>query len=644
MKPFLFKIAIRLLPVMLIFITSFTLAQPCMAETYYVDGASGDNSNQGTAPAHPWKTIGKCAEQMREGDMCVVAAGVYEESVVPTHSGEAGSPITYVAKEGEPVVVRHFYLNGMAHIRIIGFEITHNTLSYNHGIVLYNSDYCEVLNNKIHHIQSQGIRNNTYYGNSNHNVIRGNTFAYTGCPETGSTDDCIGGVGIKLYGSNNLIEYNDISHTYDSFNTYGHYNVIRNNYFHDFANSDFPNGSGDGAHVDFWQPYSLQSSLTGYNLVEANFAKDIHEFNSHFFQVRDERRLGMDELIIRGNVGVRFGSYIAQFGGVTHSRLYNNTFSDFFHGRPKSWNAVEYISEPKGTGTPSTDNHNFNNIYHNTNRDDGRIIYLGNGCLVSADHNYCEGSGTHESCGVTSNAQFVNYSDDNFRLLSASSARNAGRAITTVVSPDGTGTSFQVADAGFFVGGWEVTELTGRQLADTISVAGGPAVRISSIDYDTNIITVVSSISWNSGDAVVLSSQAQVPSIGAYEYQPDYSFDIKLVQPVSIASGLVALSATTSNPGNIRYVEFYADGIPIGSDSSYPYTLNWPVDENPQPYTLTVRAYSLTASTTPVKKSSLVYHHSDNDRCACDLNRDGVCDWEDWRLFSHGWGRTDCQQ
>lgn len=30
------------------------------------------------------------------------------------------------------------------------------------------------------------------------------------------------------------------------------------------------------------------------------------------------------------------------------------------------------------------------------------------------------------------------------------------------------------------------------------------------------------------------------------------------------------------------------------------------------------------------------------DTCACDLNNDGRCDMQDWRIFGTNWGRTDC--
>jgi hypothetical protein len=75
-------------------------------ETYHVaqrDARAADE-NPGTLP-RPWRTISRAAGTLRAGDTVVIHAGVYREYVRPQQSGTAQQPISYVAAEGEQVVI-----------------------------------------------------------------------------------------------------------------------------------------------------------------------------------------------------------------------------------------------------------------------------------------------------------------------------------------------------------------------------------------------------------------------------------------------------------------------------------------------------------------------------------------------------------
>jgi hypothetical protein len=72
--------------------------------TYYVDAATGCDTNAGTALA-PWKTLAKAARTLVAGDTCLIRTGVYRETVVPANSGAPGSPITYKADAGATVTI-----------------------------------------------------------------------------------------------------------------------------------------------------------------------------------------------------------------------------------------------------------------------------------------------------------------------------------------------------------------------------------------------------------------------------------------------------------------------------------------------------------------------------------------------------------
>src|SRR2546427_1311807 len=63
---------------------------------YYVDAASGDDSNPGTLSA-PWKTIQRAAYTAQGGSVVDVKSGVYNERVFLTISGSPGAPVTFQA-------------------------------------------------------------------------------------------------------------------------------------------------------------------------------------------------------------------------------------------------------------------------------------------------------------------------------------------------------------------------------------------------------------------------------------------------------------------------------------------------------------------------------------------------------------------
>lgn len=71
----------------------------------YVVAPNGDDGAAGTREA-PFHTIGKAASVLAPGDVCLVRAGTYRETVQPAQSGEAGKPIAFRAWPGErPLVV-----------------------------------------------------------------------------------------------------------------------------------------------------------------------------------------------------------------------------------------------------------------------------------------------------------------------------------------------------------------------------------------------------------------------------------------------------------------------------------------------------------------------------------------------------------
>ncbi len=86
-----------------VFFSLCMLASSVFATDYYVS-KTGDNANSGTEEA-PFLTITKAASIMVAGDVCIIKAGVYRETVSPANAGSAGNPIVFKAFEGDTVVV-----------------------------------------------------------------------------------------------------------------------------------------------------------------------------------------------------------------------------------------------------------------------------------------------------------------------------------------------------------------------------------------------------------------------------------------------------------------------------------------------------------------------------------------------------------
>ncbi len=70
------------------------------AQIFYVDGVRGSDAQDGQTAATAWKTLSKAAATLHPGQMALVRAGTYNETVTYL-AGNAGQPIIYKAYPGE---------------------------------------------------------------------------------------------------------------------------------------------------------------------------------------------------------------------------------------------------------------------------------------------------------------------------------------------------------------------------------------------------------------------------------------------------------------------------------------------------------------------------------------------------------------
>jgi hypothetical protein len=98
-----------------------------------------------------------------------------------------------------------------------------------------------------------------------------------------------------------------------------------------------------------------------------------------------------------------------------------------------------------------------------------------------------------------------------FHLQAGSPAVDQGVFLTTT-SGAGSGTVIQVADASYFIDGFGIVE------GDLVQLEGQTqAVRIVSVDYAANRLTVDAPLTWTSGLGVGLPYTGAKPDIGAFE-------------------------------------------------------------------------------------------------------------------------------
>ncbi|MBN2494947.1 MAG: Ig-like domain-containing protein [Deltaproteobacteria bacterium] len=564
---------------------------PFHTTAFFVDRAhhQASDDNPGSQD-EPWLTVSHAAAVLEAGQTVYVRAGTYDERVRAGGSGTADGYINYAGYPGDArPVVRGFDVSDRRYLRIIGFEITHDSLEHSHGIVIANgSDHVEVLDNDIHHVRGHAVR---WYNHQNSYItVRGNEIDMAACPDVAGA--CEGnGWAVQMAGGHHLlVEYNHAQRVGDFVNVHATQAVVRNNYLHDFQNAYWPDGGGDALHADMFQPAGSSALPSQYQVYESNFMGDNIELNSHILQMRTQDGSPDHHILFRGNVGYRHGSYAMQCGGVDNVYYYHNTIHAINARAGWAAPAARYNSEG---ADDSLDNSNFNNLYSEIG--DGPPLSVEAGCACTASHNGCQATGAHESCAFSGDLMLVDPDGLDFHLRQGSPAIGLGKPITSVSSPSGSGSSFEVEQADLLCDGYGVVE------GDRIAVGGGEPVRITGIAGDT--ISVDRSISWSTGDGVTWRDQDAAPDAGAFEFDAaGYDFALGLSSPADGAevSGQVELVATVDRPERVRFVVFYVDGVPAAQVLDSPYTAVWDASDEPagSGHLLEARAYPLHAGTT----------------------------------------------
>ncbi len=454
---------------------SLALAAPALAVTRIVDKSGGGD----------YTTIQDCSNSAQAGDICEVRSGSY--SSFSPRSGQTGQPITFAAAAGHsPVITSGINLEGVNYVTIQGFEL------------------------------NGGFSSNPYSGSP--------------CGNIKILDNFINGasIGINLKGDDILISGNTFNNmSNDMIRHFGDRWTIRNNTV--ISESDSSN-----VHMDFWQSFCSGSStgvVSQYGLIENNTFIDVSGGNVHFALVNATSSCNDPpiNLIFRYNKIHNIGSsaiYIddnQQAAGATKNVIYNNTFSMLSNGT-FSWEDASCFL------TASTNSSALNNLHHTAMKTSSAIgFYFAYGGYQAYNLYYSD-SGSMTFTGAASselgavknkNPLLRNPGNNDFSLSDNSPAIDKGGPLTRVAGADvGSGMTLIVQKAEFFQPGW------GGADPDTIAVGSVNNVsRISSINYNTNTITLAAAISRSVGDPVYLYKRSDgtrvlygsAPDIGAVE-------------------------------------------------------------------------------------------------------------------------------
>jgi len=547
------------------------------ATTYYVRTDAGTNtghSGLSNDSTNAFLTITYASSHTSAGDIIRVQPGTYDEQGAISASGSAGNYKTFIADGA--VICRGFQI-AASYVNVIGFEVTHNSqTAFNDGIALSGTNsHIGVYDNYLHNIHA-GHGGIVTLGTPTLTdiTIRGNTITDTGYINGVQFE--LSSVAIACYRLTSerwLIEYNTAQRCGDFIYAASQHHVVRNNSLGDYEDRSLPTV----LHVDGFQSGSDQIVQGTHDQVyEANWISNMRNNDSHVGLWQDTTLAGDTNIIFRGNLGYHVAAGGIGIISTKYFKSYNNTFDDLSYPAASAGNfnyigfrviashPTDYPDRCSIVNSILSSDKNFQAL----NYSDATNFRAANniGYRVSTDASYIS----------TADPLYVNSGLLNFRLQSGSAGVNAGTYQTTVTSANGSGTSFNVADAINFYDGYGFTD------GDTITVSGNTTT-ITGISGNT--LTVSPSVSWTMGAGVYWGSSA-TPTVGAFPYGS--------TELTSATISNVGTTYTVTPTGDARGVWFYVNGIPTTWDATSPYSAVIASG------TVTAKAYARYASPTPV--------------------------------------------
>ncbi|MBV9302817.1 MAG: right-handed parallel beta-helix repeat-containing protein [Acidobacteriaceae bacterium] len=517
--------------------------------TQYYLSPNGDDNADGKTLQTAWKTFHHAQYVLREGDTLSARGGNYPDTCFFPPAGTKEHPITIRAYKNEtPIITGHACWNlffAIYHdwVNISGLSFD-NTSDDNGIIYLRNAHHVTFRKNKF--TNNHGATD-ILLTSSSDVVIGNNEFDTTGNPSGEGTGD-----NIYVAGSTRvLIEHNTMKHAghaaIDVINdgdAISAFNVIRANVIEQYW--------GGGIYV---------TRGSHDNLVDGNRIEHAGEGCTY---PKAGLQIASAHNIIRYNVVNKTSShpladngialYAYTFSGIrqdaTDNRIYNNVVYGAGHAALYIWvadtsvltrnrvlNNIFYRDKTAGPQEPYWPPGNYYlgfELYHAVQKWQAfpNNNYFYNNLILHAD-----ASGDHpgipiiyydtQRLALSLKQAQQNYPDfffgdierdpmfedapaGNFQLKTESPAIGAGADLTTTTAAGQNTSQVGVHDASFFSDGFGVMP------GDLIRIGANQPVRIKSIDYNSNLITLEQPVSFKSGDPVNLAlGRSTHPDMGA---------------------------------------------------------------------------------------------------------------------------------
>ncbi len=442
--------------------------------TYYVNGTSGNDANDGLSSASAWKTIQKSFNTATPGSIVYISGGIYNEQPEMNVSGTAGNPIVFSAATGESVILDGSSMGGntmisimdQSHIRVRNLTVRNLVRNFAVGILVETSE-----NGRVDDIQFKNITVTNinwtndptvmpgYENNSNPFLIYGKGITQANAISSVVVDSCeifnnITGYSENLTFNGNVdgavISNSKIHHNKNiGICIAGNYNACSVPEFdharnvHVYGNTVYNNisqaATSAGIYVDGGHKVTIERNSTSHNGVG--------------IEIGCERDGLTDSCIVRDNIvfdnldwGIGIGGYDSGTSGqvlytkVSNNTLYMNTVNNSGMGEfymPKAshcsfTNNIIYTSGQNIFYTfdaidPQTDNVFDYNCWYSPVNDPSTVTVNYRGETISSLSAFQSATG-FESHSLYGNPQFNNPAvvSPDFRLMESSPCIDTG--------------------------------------------------------------------------------------------------------------------------------------------------------------------------------------------------------------------------
>ena len=535
-------------------IACLLLAAVAQATTYHV-ATTGNDSNDGLTTGTAWKTLQKGANTVNPDDVVQVAAGTYSGSVIFNRAGTLGHQIvfkpepgvSYPILDGSSIPGGTYFIRfqgaGGSYITLQGFKIQSFSSTSVLGCVVIDgaSQGVVIDGNKVTGCSKQGIITNTS-GSTAHKLQVTNNEVYS---NTG------GGISLYIFSggyafiANNLVHDNVGTGNWDGIQAGSSdgtpsYVVIRNNVvygngvgttgadqidlgghaFGDFYLAENNTISGPGGDFKCQQGFGGTTIICRHNLVQNTgmtnyeYPSPVKIYNNTIYNAGHAWQIYNSTVTPVPGLSFGTGGYSLWF--INNALLANGNYIVFVNQSPYDTAWVDlrtssvnmrhnayWPTAAVGKGiaanptTHATGFTHYNFSQHST------------GAAQFANWQNASGAGASGyfdkqdvgSIWIDPNTALGSIVDGSFVPVGGSPLLNQADTFTTTTAGGVATVTVPVVDAHWFFDGWGWSVFG---TADSVKVGSNSPVLISSINYTTNVITLTSPITFNSGDAVSL--------------------------------------------------------------------------------------------------------------------------------------------